>query len=263
MRSIKVLTVRNPQGFKQVVKIVYEDEDLLVVNKPSGLRVIPDRWNKNIPNLRDLLNDFLNKKKEIKKQIVWVVHRIDSDTSGLVLFALNAQMHQQLNKAFQNRSIKKSYHTIVKGSPNQTIGKIEFSLQSDKQKKGKIQIHPKGKPAVTEYRLMEKFRDYSLLEVYPLTGRTHQIRVHLQAMGLPLAVDPIYGNSSELGISHLKCGVTKKILEDKTAIISRLTLHAYELEFNHPIRKKNLHLVAEYPKDFQALLKALRKWNTF
>jgi RluA family pseudouridine synthase len=253
-----VLKVRDPHGFKQVVKIVYEDGDLLVANKPARMRVIPDRWNKTIPNLRDLLNDYLSKKKELKKQVVWVVHRIDADTSGLVLFALNAQMHQQLNNAFQNKSVKKTYHAIVKGSPDQIQGKIDFPLQP---KKGKMQIHSQGKPSVTEYRVVEKFRDYSMLEVYPLTGRTHQIRIHLQAMGFPLAVDSIYGDNCELTISDLKASVTKKKQEEKTAIISRLTLHACELEFDHPVRGDRLHWLAEYPKDLLALLNTLRKWN--
>ncbi len=259
MIPIDDFNYRDSAGKKQTVKILFQDESLLAVDKPPDLRVIPDRWQEHLPNLRDMLSAQFHKKSAQHTQSVWVVHRIDADTSGVVLFAKSAEAHRLLNHAFQENQVSKVYVAVVEGTPSPAEGRIDLPLSG--WQKGGVKIDNSGKPAVTRYRVVERFRQHSLLEVYPETGRTHQIRVHLQAVGHPLAVDPLYHRVKRITISRFKRSAQPKFRdEEEPALISRLTLHAASLEFRHPFTSRNIRIEAELPKDLLALLKALRKW---
>lgn len=261
MSIIRDFNIRNAAGRKQTVGIVYQDAQFIVADKPAGLRVIPDRWIPALPNLRDLLIRRLPVLSSHEEASLWVVHRIDADTSGLVLFARSAEVHRRITLAFQNRQVKKTYLAIVKGQVKPEEGEIDLPLALHPRRKGRVRVHPDGKPSHTGYKVLEQFHRYALLEVYPRTGRMHQIRVHLQAIGHPLAVDPLYDGADKLGIRSLKYKVPVREEERDSYLLSRLSLHAYQLRVIHPISGDPMEWEAPPPKDFRALLKALRKWD--
>ncbi len=258
----KSFVIRDKKKRRLKIEIIFEDEYILVINKPANLPVIPDRWNPHLPNLRDTT---VSKYRKTTDQSIWLVHRIDAETSGLVLFAKTAEMHQKLNQSFESGKIEKTYLAIVSGHPSEDEGIIKLPIARHPSRKNYMQIHEKGKPSITMYHLIEKFQHFSLLQVYPQTGRTHQIRVHLKAINCPLAVDSVYGVSGNIKISHIKSHYRPKRNETTPpSLIERLTLHAFKIEFEDPIRKnRKWQFEAPAPKDFCALIKSLRKYDKF
>lgn len=260
MIKIEDFTIRSQEGKKQKIKILYQDEFIIAVDKPSGLRVLPDRWISTLPNLLQLLTLHNTLDESEKNNKIFVVHRIDADTSGLVLFARTPEAHRSLCIAFEKGEINKTYLAIIMGRPEITHGKIDLPIASARN--NRMKVDPQGKKSITIFEVREKFGRYSLLEVSPLTARTHQIRIHLQAYGFPLAVDPLYTDIKKIHISDLKLGIRSQN-DSESALISRLTLHAWRLRLRHPITQEDMEIVAEPPKDFKAILKALRKWDKF
>lgn len=246
---------KDSQQRKQSVAIIYEDDNLLVVNKPARLPVIPDRFGIYNFNLRDLLNKYVQ--KEGKQEKVWVIHRIDADTSGLVIFSKTADYHSLVNTLFEDREIDKQYLAIISGALPEKSGVIDKPILKSSKK---VIIHPKGKESRTEYEVIEVFDDYGLVSLKPLSGRTHQIRVHLGSIGCPLAVDPLYGKQSVFYLSQIKAKYHLKNLQEPRPLCSRLTLHAHMLSFKDPLTAEVHHFKADLPKDMTALLKALRKY---
>jgi RluA family pseudouridine synthase len=239
---------------KLKLDIVYEDQDLVIVNKAPGVLTLPDRFKEDAPNLYGMLNQQYGK--------IFVVHRLDRETSGLICFALNETAHSNLSQQFQKRETEKTYLAITEGTPTPEQGDITLSLEPNKAKPGTMKVSRAGKHCLTQYQVAEKFKDYALVEAKILTGRMHQIRVHFAFRGYPLAVDPLYGRNTQFLLSKIKHrGFNLAKHEEELPIMERTTLHAWKLSLNHPSSGERMHFECDPPKDFQALLKQLRKWN--
>jgi len=238
---------------KKKYKIVYEDDFLVVLDKPSGLLTLPDRYRSDLPNLFELLT------KEYGK--IYVVHRLDKETSGLICFAKEEATHKELCRQFEYRETTKKYIAIVDGVLFKQEGEITASLTAAKG--GKMRVDNQfGKESITKYKVKEAFKNYSCLDVEILTGRTHQIRVHLSHIGHPLAVDNKYSRKNALFLSKIKKKKfnLKKYTEERP-IMSRVPLHAYHLAFVHPQTQEKMAFDAPLPKDMRALLNQLGKWD--
>ena len=204
------------------LRVVFEDAHLIAINKPAGQLVIPGRGESEEKPLVSLVSSHIRKK-------AYVVHRIDRETSGLVVFAKDAVTHRTLSGLWEGREVKKTYLAWVKGRVTQKEGLLDYPLKT--YGSGRMGVDPKGKPSQTRYRFQKGREEASLLEVEPLTGRRHQIRVHLYQAGYPVLGDPLYGWERPVG------GV------------ARLMLHAYQLEI--PLSERTLKLVAEPPPEFE------------
>ena len=232
---------------------IYSDEAILVIDKPAGWLSIPDRFDAERPNIRHYYQQRLGE--------VFIVHRLDAETSGVMVLAKTAEAHRSLNDQFADRSTKKAYLALVDGRPAEPAGTIDRPIAGDKSKPGRMVItSSRGKEAVTDYRVKEVLGQFSLLDVQIHTGRTHQIRVHLQSIGHPLMVDQLYGRRTEFFLSEVK-GSKYSLGKDKVErpLLRRAPLHAAELRFQHPTTGLEQVYTAELPKDFRATLNQLRK----
>ena len=234
--------------------ILHQDEDLVIVNKPAKYLSIPDRFDKEKPNiLTDLRKKF---------ESIYTVHRLDKETSGVICFARNEQAHKDLSKQFLERSIQKIYHLIVEGTVYPVEGEITQPIGPHPAIAGKMMVTNKGKASLTVYKVVEQFKNYALVEADIKTGRTHQIRVHFESIGFPLMVDAMYGSHSAFKLSQIKHkGFRLGKGQEERPLMSRSALHAHQLSLCHPTTKESLTVNAPPPKDFRAVLKQLHKWN--
>jgi 23S rRNA pseudouridine955/2504/2580 synthase/23S rRNA pseudouridine1911/1915/1917 synthase len=230
--------------------ILEEDENLVAINKPSGLLTIPDREGKEI-SLKQILKN--------KYGDIFTVHRLDKETSGIVVFAKKEEAHKQLSQLFEARETTKIYNGFVLGSPFEKSGTINEPIAEHPVKKGLMTVFKKGKESITEYEVLEHFKLYSWMQFHILTGRTHQIRVHMKHLGHPVVCDELYGDGKPVFISAIKKKKfnLSKHEEEERPILSRLALHASQLRFQ--LNGKTYDLEAELPKDLKALLQQLRK----
>ncbi len=235
------------------IPILHEDGSLVACNKPSGLPVIPERWHPDWPCLRSIAQERLSLP-------IFVVHRIDAGTSGLVLFAKNETGHRELCRQFAQHQVEKTYLALVQGEVNEDQFTIERALAPNPHRPGVMIIARNGKPSTTTIRVLERFRVVTLIEAQPQSGRQHQIRVHLQAVGHPLLVDPIYGQTGAFFLSAIKNEFHLKKGEAEQPLIQRLTLHANTLRFQHPERQEFMTLTAPEAKDFNTVVRNLRKY---
>jgi RluA family pseudouridine synthase len=232
--------------------VLLEDDAIIVINKPAGLLVLPDRFDRALPNLYELLKNTLG--------TIFVVHRIDKDTSGLVLFAKTAEAHAELNIAFEKRQVEKIYHAIVVGSSQTDTGHIDLPIVENEHGIRKMKIDRiKGKETRTDYKVLERFDGYMLIEARPRTGRTHQIRIHLSTIGLPILGDPLYGDGRGFFLSAIKRNYQTK--GEEQPLLGRTALHAFNLSFIHPITNKKISIETPLPKDMEVVLKTLRKYQ--
>ena len=234
-------------------EIVFEDDHIVVVNKSAGLLTIPDRYQHDKRNLSSLMIERYGE--------IFVVHRIDRETSGLIMFAKNAEAHKELSEAFSERKIQKTYLAIVQGTPTPLEDRIETFLVKSETERSKIIVFKKGKWSITDYKVLESYdRKYSLVEVIILTGRTHQIRVHMKHIGNPLLVDSKYNNKEEFKLSEIK---KRKFRlgkdQEERPLITRHTLHAATLGFDHPITGEHMDFHIPLPKDMKAVVNQMRK----
>ena len=232
---------------KRAYEIIYEDDAIIAVNKSAGVLTIPDRYHPERFNLFVQLNQRYGK--------VFVVHRLDKETSGILLFAKNEEAHKALSQQFENRSVHKSYFAILDGVLPQGDGKIDQALAPHQHHPEKMVVSAHGKPSLTTYKVLERFSSFTAVEATIHSGRTHQIRVHFQSIGHPLAVDAVYGKRSELFLSEFK----RKNKEERP-LISRTTLHAQKIAFTHPSSGQWTGFEAPLPKDLRATMNQLQKW---
>lgn len=249
--------------------VLYEDDDLLVINKPAGLLVIPDRWDPSKPTVVKLARAYLQAravasgKASPEAPRVWVVHRLDRDTSGVLVLGKSDRSHAALSRQFERGEVQKTYLALVSGEGIRAAGIIRLPIGPHPHRPGVMAVRRRaGKSATTRYSVYARFRGYTLLDVRPQTGRSHQIRVHLQAIGHPLAIDPLYGSDEPLLLSALKPSYRPKAGLEERPLMARLTLHAQALELRHPTHGGACTWVAPLPKDFAAVLRNLRRYRS-
>lgn len=240
--------------------ILFEDKDIIVLNKQHGLAVHPAPGTPDKTLVNALLYHIKNLSGIGGVLRPGIVHRLDKDTTGVMIVAKNDASHRILAERIKNRSVKRVYHAIIWGVPKENYGVIEAPIGRNPAKNFLWAVnYEKGKSARTYYETIETFRNFSLLRLILETGRTHQIRVHMQHLGHPIVGDPLYIKkvSKELA-DDLKKHSIKVFTELKS--ITRQLLHSYELNFNHPISDEPLFFNAPYPGDFNTFLSMLRKY---
>ena len=224
------------------VEIVYEDADIIVVNKPKGLVVHPANGNPD----GTLVNAIMNICKDSLSGIggekrPGIVHRLDKDTSGLLIIAKNDKAHIQMSEQIKNRKVKKIYIALVRGIINENEATINMPIARSKKDRKKMAVDKDGKEAVTHFKVLKRYDKYTLLEIKIDTGRTHQIRVHMSEIGHPVIGDEVYSNGkNEFGVKGQM-------------------LHARSLDFEHPITGEKMHLEAEIPEYFKKVIDICEK----
>lgn len=212
--------------------VVYEDDYILLVNKPSDIIIHPDDKTKG----KTLVNIVANyyKEKGINRKVRYI-HRLDKETTGLILFAKDFLSEAILLKELQNDNISRKYLAFLEGKLNKKDGIIKANIDKDRHVNGKMCIAKYGKEAISKYKVIKEFKEYSLVEFSLLTGRTHQIRVHASYINHPLLGDVLYGGNMLYS--------------------SRVALHSYSISFNHPINKKPIDICINLPIDLDVLTK--------
>lgn len=210
-----------------MLEILFQDENILVLNKPAGVSVLPDGWQPDAPFLRQMLETEFGK--------IFVVHRLDKVTSGVMVFARTSESHRVLNRQFEGHEVEKIYHAIVEGLPPWDEKVCKMPLRVNVGKKHRTAAdNIRGKPSETHFKVINRWQTRALIEARPMTGRTHQIRAHLYALGYPLLSDVLYGAAA-------------------SELISRPALHALSLAFFHPKSGDRMNFIAEYPGDIASI----------
>ena len=230
--------------------MIFENDDFIVLNKASGLLSIPDREGKEL-SLKKILQE--------KYKEVFTIHRLDKGTSGLILFAKNEQTHKFLSQQFEDRKTEKIYLGLIIGSPINKNGTIDVPIMEHPVKKGLMVINRKGKESLTDYEVLDDFGIYCWTRFQILTGRTHQIRVHMKEIGHPIVCDELYGDGKPVFLSHIKHNfkLSKKD-EQERPILNRLALHSSQLNFSDAANNR-YEFHAPVPKDLRAILQQLSK----
>jgi len=241
--------MKNTQG----LVILRQDDHLLVVNKPAGLLTVPGRQGGH--SLREAVAHALG-----ITQKLFLVHRLDAWTSGVLLLAKTPEAQRRLAQQFQNRQVQKEYLALVRGAPEEDSGLIVAPIAPHPRIPAKMIIsEKKGRPSQTKWQIVERFQGISLVRCRPLTGRQHQIRVHLALIEMPLLVDPLYGNAEAFYLSRIKPGYKPSHHHEERPLLARLSLHAEAITFTHPRTEQPLRIEAPLPKDLHATLTQLRK----
>jgi len=268
MVELGQIRVNSPAGIhlaviKSPLEILWNNDDFVAVNKPAGLSSIPGRGERDSV-LERLAAQLALPASGTTDPRLRVVHRLDKETSGVLLFAKNSTAQRHVSHQFQNNQVHKEYLALVVGRPATSEGEIDAPMAPHPNSPRRMTIvRHGGRPARTLWRVEEYFRGFSLLRVLPKTGKTHQIRLHLQSIGLPLAIDPLYhptppGAATGLYLSSFKRDYRPTAGEPERPLIDRLTLHAEKLRFVLPDGNSR-ELLAPLPKDFRAVLNQLRR----
>ena len=224
------------------LEVLYEDDDIIAINKPKGMVVHPANGNYTGTLVNALLYRCKDSLSGIGGQIrPGIVHRLDKDTSGVIIVAKNDKAHLNLSEQIKNHKVKKTYIALVRGNIPNDEATIDMPIGRSKKDRKKMDIDKNGKNAITHFKVLERFDGYTLLKVNIETGRTHQIRVHLMTIGYPIVGDTVYSNGKN------PFNVTGQML------------HAKSIEFKHPITGENMKIEAPLPKYFEDVIKELKK----
>ena len=233
-------------------ELIYDDDDIIVLNKSGHVLTIPDRFDPTRKNLKTMMDNRFGDS--------FVVHRLDYETSGVIIFAKTETAMKSLSEQFEKRQIEKEYRAICLG-PIEDEGVIESAIQESKSKKGKYVAGKVGKSSKTSFEVIERFGQFAFIKLIPYTGRTHQIRVHLKHYGAPLLTDSKYGLNNSFYLSQIK-RVRLKRNEAERPLLNRSSLHSYELGFLHPRTGQKTIFNAPLHKDMKAVLNQLEKCLT-
>jgi len=260
--SIKISSLAAREFWE--IPVLFEDECLLALDKPTGLLTSPDRYNPQRPNLMKLLHAAIAGGKPWARErgldYLMNAHRLDCETSGVILLAKSKPALVTLANLFGSEKPLKQYAALVQGTPGEDKFEVDARLASHPVKTGLMRVDPKhGKRSQTLFQVLENFSGWTLLRCVPLTGRTHQIRVHLRHAGLPVVGDDLYGGKP-LWLSRLKPNYRLKRGREERPLISRVALHAERLTLPHPVTGETLTITAPWPKDFRVAVKYLRRF---
>ena len=227
----------NIKPMKMDLNIVYEDNDLMIINKPSGLVVHPGAGNYDNTLVNGLLN-YTNNLSSVDDVRPGIVHRLDKDTSGLMVVVKNNNAHELLSEMFKKHEVKRTYYSLLCGVVPFNKGTIDVPIKKDDTKFDKMVASENGKEAITHFEVLKRYKDYTLVKLNLETGRTHQIRVHMAYMGYPVYNDPVYNNKKASDFGQF--------------------LHSKEIDFTQPITGKKLHFECELPKEFKDFIDNLQ-----
>jgi len=234
------------------IEYIYEDQDLIILNKPAGISVHPGAGIQR----GTLVNALLYKTKDLSgiggEIRPGIVHRLDKDTTGIMVIAKNDLSHTNLSEQFKNKTVKKKYRALILGSPKEKSGMISMPLGRHKSNRKKISSQTnKPRQSTSKWEIIKRFRNVTYIEVEPLTGRTHQIRVHFSESGFPLVGDKVYGRKK----------YPDEILDNLAKLLDRQALHASSLSFTHPRSRERVKFEAPLPADFTEALKILENYE--
>jgi RluA family pseudouridine synthase len=274
----------SPRAPKIAIPVLYEDEHLLAVDKPAGLAAEPERWARGNACLSGALLELAFERSNVEPPDLLgplepmeglefrprLLHRLDKDTTGVVLVAKTIEAERELRRAFDTGDVHKTYFALVEGEyplQNGSSEIIDLPIGPDERKSGRMRVDKlEGKPSQTRVSVEQRFKGFTLLRCEPLTGRTHQIRVHLREIGFPLAVDPVYGRRRTLSLSEFKHDYRAKRGHDESPLIERLTLHAFAIQFPRvhgalQVEQERLRVESPVPRDLARVLKQLGKFR--
>jgi 23S rRNA pseudouridine1911/1915/1917 synthase len=242
------------------IEILSEGPGWTAVLKPAGVASVRERWQPDAPTALELFWTEW-KRRDPAAPKPFVIHRIDKETSGLLLFGRDADAAKALSAAFRKRLVRKEYLALVVGSPPERSGTLEVRLLPDPRRPERMREDEKrGKKCVTDWETVEEFRGWTLVRAMPLTGRTHQIRVTLARLGCPVVADPLYGDGDPLRLSSLKRGYKPPKDHGEFPLLARLGLHAHRLRFPDPADPTaEVSVESPLPKDFRVALEKLRQ----
>jgi tRNA pseudouridine32 synthase/23S rRNA pseudouridine746 synthase len=232
------------------IQVIFLDDTMLVVNKPAGISTLPDGYDPTLPHIRGILEQQVGR--------LWIIHRLDKETSGVLLLARSAEAHRSLNMQFEKHAVSKVYHALVNGNPAWKVKTVDLPLKPNGDRRHRTVIDQQaGKIAVTHFKVLERFVAYCLLEARPETGRTHQIRAHLSSIKLPVLGDRLYSKHEDTNHS-LSTQLVHQKSNSLTWPSKSMALHARYLEINHPETGEHKKFKAQYPDYFEVALSQLR-----
>ncbi|WP_437204050.1 RluA family pseudouridine synthase [Planctomicrobium sp. SH664] len=240
------------------IEVVYEDDSLAVINKPADMVTHPGKANFT-GTLAAAVQFHFDQLSDVAGQLrPGIVHRLDRDTTGVIVIAKDNQVHHRLTRQFEQREVHKEYRALVRGRLERDADYIRTHIKIHPKVREKMLVcepEEKSREAVTFYRVLERFRGFTYVQLLPETGRTHQLRVHLQHLRTPIVADKLYAGHDRLLLSELTGAPS---MADEEPLIQRQALHAFRLQIRHPVTDAIMEFEAPLPEDFQRTLDALR-----
>ncbi len=246
------------------IQILYEDAYLMAINKPASLLTAPDRYDPKRPNLMRLLQEGIRQEKPwaVQRKLTYLMnpHRLDFETTGVLLLAKTKEVLVSMTDLFGTDKISKKYIALAHNRPDKDEFEVNVIMAPNPRRPEIMRVvKKKGKRSITKFRVIEKFAGYTLFDCFPITGRTHQIRLHLRYAGCPVVGDRLYGGSP-LTLSSLKKGYKIQNGKIEQPLISTVALHSNQIDFVHPITGENVSISAPEPKPLIVALKYLRQF---